>query len=61
MQVQSQISRRYKGKEYRKYWAVIPPEIIKEAKLKTGDKLEPSVINGIIMIKKRRRKNAKNV
>jgi len=56
MQVQSQISRRYKGKEYRKYWIVVPPETIKKAKLKTGDKLDHELINGMIMIKKKENK-----
>lgn len=38
MILQKQISRRYKEKEYKKYWTIIPSKIIKE--LKWEDKKE---------------------
>ena len=50
MKLQKQLSRRYGGKEYAKYVAVIPPKAIEEAKFKEGDELEVKVLGKKIIL-----------
>jgi formylmethanofuran dehydrogenase subunit D len=54
MQLQKQLSRKYKGKEYAKYMIVVsPPDIIKLG-WKEGDELESEVKNGELVIKQKK-------
>jgi len=39
MRLLSQISRKYKEKEYKKFWIVIPNKLIEKLKWKTGEEL----------------------
>lgn len=43
MKLQKQLSRKVDGKEYAKYVAVIPPNVIKQVGLKEGQELEIKV------------------
>jgi len=43
MRLLSQISREYKGKEYKKFWVVIPNKIIEKLGWKTGQELKAEV------------------
>ena len=52
MRLLSQISREYKGNEYRKYWVVISNKLIKKLKWKTGEDLEAEVKKGKLIIEK---------
>lgn len=52
MRLLSQISRQYKGNEYRKFWVVIPNKIIEKLKWKTGEDLEVEVKGDKIVIEK---------
>jgi hypothetical protein len=52
MKLQKQLSRKVGNKEYPKYVAVIPPKIVKEAKLKEGDELNIEVKKDKIIISK---------
>tara|TARA_Y100000310_G_C20249649_1_gene608492 strand:+ start:167 stop:328 length:162 start_codon:yes stop_codon:yes gene_type:complete len=52
MKLQSQISRKYRNTEYKKFWVVISNKILKELGWKTGQKLEPKIKDGKIIIKK---------
>lgn len=53
MKLQKQLSRKVGDKEYAKYVMVIPPKIIKKAKLKDGDELEANFRRGKIIINKK--------
>ena len=50
MQIQSTVSRKIGKKEYKKYWVVIPPKVMKELGWKKGDKVDPLVINKKLLI-----------
>lgn len=52
MKLQSQISRKYKNTEYKKFWIIIPDKILKELGWKTGEKLEPKIKERELIIKK---------
>lgn len=53
MKLQKQLSRKVGDKEYVKYVAVIPPEMIKEAGIKEGEELEATARKGEIILKKK--------
>lgn len=50
MRLQKQLSRKVGKKHYAKYVTVIPPKIVKEARLKGGDELDIGIKNGKIVI-----------
>lgn len=52
MRLQSQISRKYGEKEYRKYWVVISEKLIKKLGWKTGEDLEGEVEGDKLVIEK---------
>ena len=51
MILQKQTSRKYKEKEYLKYWTVIPSKIIKELKWEDKKELTSSIEDGKLIIK----------
>lgn len=52
MRLLSQISREYKGTEYKKFWVVISNKFIEKLGWKTGDELEAEVKGGKLVIEK---------
>ncbi len=52
MKLQSQVSREYKGKEYTKYWIVVPSKLIEKLGWKTGEKLDLEIDDDKIIIEK---------
>ena len=52
MRLLSQISREYKGKEYKKFWIVIPNNIIKKLGWKSGTELNADLKNNKLIIEK---------
>ena len=52
MQLQSQISREYKGTKYEKFWVVIPTKLIKKLGWKAGQELNGDLKNGKLVIQK---------
>lgn len=52
MRLLSQISREYKGKEYKKFWVVLPSKLIEKLKWKTGEDLEAEVKGDKLVIEK---------
>lgn len=56
MKLQKHLSRKVGDKEYSKYVAVFPPEVIKKSGLKEGDELEAIAERGKIIIKKKNKK-----
>jgi len=52
MRLLSQISREYKGKNYKKFWIVIPNKLIEKLGWKTGEDLEGKVKNDKLVIEK---------
>ena len=52
MRLLSQISREYKGKNYRKFWVVIPSKLIERLGWKTGEDLEGEVKGDKLIIEK---------
>jgi len=52
MHLQGQKSREYKGKEYHKYWIVLPNKIIEKLKWKQGDELEAETKDDKLVIEK---------
>ena len=52
MRLLSQKSREYQGKEYKKFWVVIPNKIIDKLGWKTGEDLEAEADGGVLRIKK---------
>jgi formylmethanofuran dehydrogenase subunit D len=54
MQLQKQLSRKYKGKEYAKYMIVISPSDIEKLEWKEGEELESEIKNGELIIKQKR-------
>lgn len=55
MQLQKQVSRKYKGKEYPKYAVVIPPKEIERLGWKDGEELEPEINNNRLIIKPKKK------
>ena len=51
MQLQKQLSRKYKGKEYAKYTIVISPSDIQKLGWKEGDELETEIKDGSIVVR----------
>ncbi len=43
MKLQTQVSRRYKNKEYRKFWTIIPAELVEKLGWVEGQELVPEV------------------
>lgn len=52
MQLQKQVSRRYKGVEYPKYVIVVSPSEINALGWKDGEELIPEIYNNKLIIKK---------
>ena len=52
MRLLSQISREYKGKNYKKFWIVIPNKLIEKLGWKTGEDLEGEVKGDKLIIEK---------
>ncbi|MBS3081007.1 AbrB/MazE/SpoVT family DNA-binding domain-containing protein [Candidatus Pacearchaeota archaeon] len=52
MKLQSQISRKYGEKEYRKYWVVISEKLVKKLGWKRGEDLEAEVKGDKLVIEK---------
>lgn len=51
MQLQKQLSRKHKNKEYPKFTIVIPPKEIEKLGWKEGEELEPEIKNNRLIIK----------
>ena len=54
MKLQKQLSRKVGDKEYSKYVAVFPPEVVKESGFKEGEELNATAEKGKITIKKKK-------
>ena len=54
MQLLSQISRKYKNKEYEKYWIVLPKKSINTIGWKKGQELDYKITQQTIIITKKR-------
>ena len=52
MRLLSQKSREYHGKEYVKFWIIVPHKFVHKLGWKTGDDLEGEAKNGKLVIKK---------
>ncbi len=52
MRLLSQISREYKGNEYRKYWVVLSNKLIDKLKWKTGEELDAEIKGDKLVIEK---------
>ena len=52
MRLLSQTSREYQGKEYKKFWIVIPNKLIEKLKWKAGQDLEAETEDGKLVIEK---------
>jgi len=52
MRLLSQISREYKGKNYKKFWIVIPNKLIEKLGWKIGEDLEGEVKGDKLVIEK---------
>ena len=52
MRLLSQTSREYKGKEYKKFWIVIPNKLIEKLGWRIGDELEGEVKGDKLVIEK---------
>jgi bifunctional DNA-binding transcriptional regulator/antitoxin component of YhaV-PrlF toxin-antitoxin module len=52
MKLQSHTSREYKGKEYQKFWVVIPNKIVEKLGWKTGTDLEADIKGNKLIIEK---------
>lgn len=55
MQLQKQLSRKHKDKEYPKYTVVIPPKEIEKLGWKEGDELEPEIKDSKLIIKPKKK------
>lgn len=53
MKLLSQKSREYKGKEYRKFWVVVPNKIVDKLDWKAGEELNEEVIEDRLLIRKK--------
>ena len=52
MRLLSQISREYKGIEYKKFWVVISNKLVEKLGWKTGDELEAEAKGDKLVIEK---------
>ena len=52
MRLLSQKHSEYKGKEYKKFWVIIPQKIIEKLGWKGGEDLEAEAKNGKLIIEK---------
>jgi len=52
MRLLSHTSRKYKDKEYEKFWIVIPNKLVEKLKWKRGEDLEAEVKRSKLVIKK---------
>jgi len=52
MKLQSQISRKYKKKEYKKFWIVIPKKLLEEIRWDAGQELKGEVKNNKLILRK---------
>lgn len=52
MRLLSQISREYKGIEYKKFWVVISNKLVEKLGWKTGDELEAEIKGNKLVIEK---------
>lgn len=52
MRLLSHISRKYKDKNYEKYWIVIPNKLIEKLKWKKGEELKTKVKRDKLIIEK---------
>ena len=52
MRLLSQKSREYQGKEYKKFWIVVPNKLVKKLKWKAGQDLEAEVKDKKLIIEK---------
>lgn len=52
MRLLSQISREYNGKEYEKFWVILPSKVIKELGWKKGQELEAEIKGEKLVIEK---------
>jgi len=50
MILQSQVNRRYRDTEYKKFWVVIPLKLIKKLGWKKGQELEAEIKKGKLII-----------
>lgn len=55
MQLQKQLSRKHKDKEYPKFTIVVPPKEIEKLGWKEGEELEPEIKDNILIIKSKRK------
>jgi len=56
LKLQSQVSRRVEKKEYRKFWIVIPNEVVERLGWESGEELEPEVKGQTLIIRNVSRK-----
>lgn len=52
MRLLSQTSREYKGKEYKKFWIVLPNKLIEELGWKTGEELGADIKKDKLVIER---------
>jgi len=52
LKLQSQISRKYKNKSYKKFWIIIPKKILEKLCWKSGQELESNIKNNKLIIEK---------
>jgi AbrB family looped-hinge helix DNA binding protein len=52
MKLLSQTSREYKGKEYTKYWIIIPNKLIEKLGWTSGEDLEVEIKEGKLVIER---------
>jgi bifunctional DNA-binding transcriptional regulator/antitoxin component of YhaV-PrlF toxin-antitoxin module len=52
MRLQSQVSRVHKGKEYVKYWIVVPHRFVHKLGWKTSDELEAKIKGGKLVVER---------
>ena len=53
MRLLSQISRKYNGKDYEKFWVVIPNKFLEKLQWKKGQELKAEVKNNKLTIDKK--------
>ncbi len=56
MKLQSQTSRKYKNKSYKKFWIVLPRKIIEKLNWKTGQELEGNIEKNKLIVDKNEEK-----
>jgi len=52
MKLQSQISRKYKETEYKKFWIILPSKMIEKIGWETGQDLDTKIEKNKLIIKK---------